>query len=262
MRIRNGLEGLVDEWLQVEPKGKPPHYRYRAAANELTRRTMPIAGTRAFLDAAYAQIHQNWLDAIDAGYTNPSKENWRWKRNLNMSPKNKSPETKLEKAVIDACGDNWSNQIPVGSGLVGPNADRRVAIDLAHRKDPSTFSLIELKVASDNPLFAAIEILMYGLVFVWSKSNQEKLGYDLKTQPVLAANDITLAVLAPGSYYDGCDLTELGSALNNALGEFGAQYGLALRFEFCELGEDYAEDSGSECVRSAISGRRRVWVSD
>lgn len=262
MRIRNGLEGLVDEWLQVEPKGKPPHYRHRAAANELTRRTIPIAGTRAFLDAAYTQIHQNWLDAIKAGYTKPSKENWRWKRHLNMSPKNNSPETKLERAIIDACGDNWSNQIPVASGLVGQNADRRVAIDLAHREDPTTFSLIELKVASDNPLFATIEILMYGLVFVWSKNNREKLGYDLRTQPVLAADNVTLGVLAPASYYDRFDLTELATALNNALGEFGVQNDIALRFEFCELGADYAEDSESECVRSAISGRRRVWVSD
>ncbi len=262
MSILKGVGALVDDWLKTEPKGKPPYYRHRAAANELTRRNSPISGTKEFLNASYTQIHENWLAAIDAGYANPSKENWRWKRHLDLSFENKSPELKLERAIVGACGDDWSNQMPTASGLVGPAADKRAAVDLVCREDSTTNSLIELKVNSDNPLFAAVEILMYGLLFVWSRNNQEELGYDPNIQPVLAANTVTLGVLAPTNYYHDCDLTNLVSALISGLEEFGKQNSVALHFEFCEFAVDYASDLETEQVRSAIEVRRRIWVSE
>ena len=49
-----------------EPKVKPPHYKHKAAANELSRRKLPITGTLDFLDASYAQIHQDWSAAVEA----------------------------------------------------------------------------------------------------------------------------------------------------------------------------------------------------
>ena len=259
MSILSGIGDLVDAWLQVKPKGKPPYYRHRAAANSLTRQDTPITRTQEFLDTSYAQIHNNWLAASEAGLSRQSKENWRWKRHLDLGDGNKSPELKLERAVVGACGDDWSNQMPTASGLVGHAIGKRAAVDLVYREDPITYSLIELKVASDTPLFAAIEILMYGLLFVWSKNNRGKLGYDVEAQPVLAASKVTLGVLAPGSYYDGFDLTTLASALDSGLNEFGKQHGLRLGFEFCELGADYSPDLKPEHIRSAISNRSSVW---
>ena len=255
MSILAGIGNLVDDWLKINPKGKPPHYRHRAAANELSGRAAPIDGTREFLEASYALINANWLAAIEAGYTKPSKENWRWKRHLELGSKNSSPELNLERAIVGACGDNWSNQMPTASGLVGPATDKRAAVDLVYRKDATTYSLIELKVASDTPLFAAIEILIYGLLFVWSKSNQEKLGCDLECQPVLAASNVALEVLAPADYYKDFDLTALATALNSGLIEFGERHKLRLGFEFCQLGADYAPNSTADLTRSAISDR-------
>ena len=242
MSILDGIGGLVDEWLQIKPKGKPPYYRHRSAALDLSRRKTPITGTLDFLEASHTQLHDNWRAAIEAGYSNPSKENWRWKRHLDLSPQNTSPELKLERSIIRACGDRWSNQMPTASGLVGPATDKRAAVDLVYRKDPSTCSFVELKVSSDNPLFAAIEILMYGLLFVWSKENQESLSYDTRSQPVLAANTLTLAVLAPGDYYRGFDLQNLASALDDGLAEFGKRYGLALGFRFHQINMDLVSD--------------------
>ena len=250
MSILDGIGSLVDEWLQIEPKGKPPCYRHRSAALDLSRRNAPITGTRDFLEASYAQIHNNWLAAIEAGYSNPSKENWRWKRHLELSPENTSPELRLERAIVNACGDSWSNQMPTASGLVGPAADKRAAVDLVYRENPTTYSLIELKVDTNNPLFAAIEILMYGLLFVWSRNNQDRLGYDVKNQPVLAAKTITLAVLAPSDYYRDFKLMNLGSAIDNGLAEFGRQYDLGLGFQFHEFGLDRASDSRDEILRA------------
>lgn len=261
MSILTGVGGLVDDWLEINPKGKPPYYRHRSAALDLSRRKTPITGTREFLEASCAQIHNNWLAAIEAGYTNPSKENWRWKRHLELSPQNTSPELKLERAIVAACGDNWSNQMPTASGLVGPAADKRAAVDLVYRENPTTYSFVELKVDTNNPLFAAIEILMYGLLFLWSKNNMEQLGYDKQKQPVLAASKVTLSVLAPGSYYSDFDLTTLSAALNSSLDEFGKRNGAELGFEFCQMRTDYAPEPGAEHLALEISNASRIWVS-
>lgn len=260
MSILAGTGTLVDDWLKIEKRGKPPHYRHRSAANELTRRTAAIKGTQDFLEACYAQIHNNWLTAIEAGYSQPSRKNWRWKRHLKVSPANTSPELLLERAIVNACGDNWSNQMPTASGLVGPATDKRAAVDLVYRQDLATYSLVELKVDSDNPLFAAIEILLYGLLFVWSKNNQEELGYDARLQPLLAANTVTLGVLAPTSYYRDFDLTTLAVALHSGLVDFGQQHGLNLSFEFCELGADFALGPTPDVTRLAIINRNRIWT--
>ena len=152
--------------------------------------------------------------------------------------------------------------MPTASGLVGPYSDKRAAVDLVYRSDPGSYALIELKVESDNPLFAAIEILLYGLLLVWSRDNQEKLGYDIAVQPVLAASSVTLSVLAPIAYYSDYDLTSLGTAWNEALVEFAEGKGVALGFEFCQLGADYEADSTLERIRSAIEDRRRIWVDE
>ncbi|MCH8073929.1 MAG: hypothetical protein IIA09_18510 [Proteobacteria bacterium] len=227
MSILAGIGNLVDDWLKIEPKGQPPFYRHRLAA-------------------------------IDAGYSNPSKENWRWKGHLELSPENKSPELRLERSIVRNCGENWSNQMPTASGLVGPAADKRAAVDLVYREDSTAYSLIELKVNSDNPLFAAIEILMCGLLFVWSRNNQEKLDYDVQIQPGLAADNVTLSVLAPISYYRDFDLSIVASALNIGLPEFGKQHNVTLGFEFWELRKGCAPDSSSETIELAISDRSRI----
>jgi hypothetical protein len=144
----------------------------------------------------------------------------------------------LEREIVNKCGEDWSNQMPAASGLVGPSTDKRAAVDLVHREGPTKYSLIELKVDSNNPLFAAIEILQYGLLFVWSRNNLEKLGYDLHPQPVLAANEITLSVLAPGDYYSDYSLSNLTDALNNAFPDFKLRGDLILAFEFNRLGSE------------------------
>jgi len=41
-------------------------------------------------------------------------------RHLDLAANNTSPELRLERAVVASCGENWSNQMPVASGLVGP----------------------------------------------------------------------------------------------------------------------------------------------
>jgi hypothetical protein len=257
MSILQGIDELVDDWLDVEPIGKPPYYRHKSTAIELSRRTTRIRDARPFLDACYSRIHRNWLAAIESGYTNPSQENWRWKRHLDLAPENASAELRLERAIVATCGESWSNQMPVASGLVGPATDKRAAVDLVYRKEPTTYSLIELKIDSNNPLFAAIEILSYGMLFVWSRANQDSLGYDVENQPVLSASDITLSVLAPERYFDGMDLSAFDAVLNRGLAQFGELHGLVLAFEFRQLG---TEGGSTADTKVAIDTSRRIWV--
>jgi len=177
MSILKGIDELVDDWLDVEPKGKPPYYRHKSTAIELSRRTTPIGDARPFLDACYSRIHQNRLTAVNS----------------------------------------------------------RCA----------------------NPLFAAIEILIYGLLFVWSRENQNSLRYDIQKQPVLGANDVTLSVLAPERFFEGMDLTALATVLDRRLAEFGEQHGLVLAFEFYQLGTDI--DLMAD-TKLAIDTIHRIWA--
>ena len=125
--------------------------------------------------------------------------------------------------------------MPVASGLVGSTTDKRGAVDLVYKESETKYSLIELKVNSNNPLFAAVEILLYGLLFVWSKNNLNVLGYDTRVQPVLAATEVDLFVLAPAQYYAGCNLGNLSHAINDGLDEFDELTELTLTFGFNEL---------------------------
>jgi len=258
MSILAGIGNLVDKWLVIAPKGQPPYYRHKTAANEISCRKVPITETREFLQASYSKINRNWLIARDNGYFNPSKENWRWKRHLELSNANQSPELRLERAIVAACGESWSNQMPTASGLVGPAVDKRAAVDLVCRESSSRYSLVELKVGSDNPLFAAIEILMYGLLLVWSKEHVEELRYDIQKQPVLGATTITLSTLAPARYYSNYNLRELGNSITNGLVEFGENFGLELNFEFSKFGPAYDGGLDPQRILTAVQTRSPV----
>ena len=235
MSILIGVGTLVDDWLKTAPHGQPPYYRHKTAAQELFSRTVPITGTLEFLEASYKKIDCNWRKAREFGYSRPSRQNWRLKQHDTLSPSNRSPELLLERKIINEGGENWSNQMPVASGLVGPTTDKRATVDLVRREGEKKFSFIELKVDSNNPLFAAVEILLYGLVFVWSKNNMDSLGYEVSKQPVLAATEVKLCVLAPNVYYSGYMVESFCNALSRGLGGFGHQYGIDLTFSFDQI---------------------------
>lgn len=258
MSILAGIGSLVDSWLAIPANGQPPYYRHKSAAIDLSSRRMPITGTTEFLQASYTKIHRNWLTARKDGYFNPSKENWRWKRHLELSVANKSPELRLERAIVAACGEDWSNQMPTASGLVGPAIDKRAAVDLVFRENLASYSLVELKVDSNTPLYAAMEILMYGLLLVWSKEHIEDLGYDAEIQPVLGATTVMLGTLAPARFYSNYSLRNVSNALGTGLAEFGESFGLKLNFEFSKFGPAYDGGIDPERVLTAVETRNPV----
>lgn len=137
---------------------------------------------------------RDWFVHVSAGAKRPpSGENWRWEQKLgDWSPL--KAEVDLERRLVKArLTKDWCNQVPVASGLAGG----RACIDLVHERTDGSYDFVELKVNDQHPVYAAVEILQYG--FIWLLSRGE-LGYS-DVSPVLSTKHVRLCVLAPESFY-------------------------------------------------------------
>jgi hypothetical protein len=191
----------------------------------LGQRTAFPAGT---VDAAYSRIARNWRRCREAGIGSPSAENWRWhKPQPERNGDNPSKEVRLERALMRLKRPDWSNQVPVASGIAGTNAERRRAIDLVHQRGPEHFELIELKVASDTPLYAAFEIIGYTCIWLLSR-----LDPPVPNNPLLTAKAIDAVVLAPTAFYAPYQLETLRQQLDDDLQRLGRDHDVALSFRF------------------------------
>ncbi len=157
----------------------------------------------------------------------------------------------MAKAFKIAGGSDWANQVPVASGVVRSSAERRRAIDLVHKRDEGHYEFIELKIASDTPLYAALEIISY--VGVWLLSRNGECG-----KPLLEAERIDARVLAPAAYYAPFSLGPLEQRLNKELHEYGARFGTALSFGFELLPDGFQPLPGYEDadILPLLDGRR------
>jgi hypothetical protein len=166
------------------------------------------------LDGNWALVRQN---------AHGSPENFRWRKpKPNYCKRNTSLETMLEKELIkalEASGNTeWSNQVPLISGIAGtakPHAFKKMSVDLVRRQGESCFEFVELKVESNTPVFAAVEILVYGLLWLLSRRDRQCLGY-AADNPILNAKSLKLSVLAPQSFYSSrYSIDPLADAINN-----------------------------------------------
>lgn len=227
--------------------------RHRSALHELGRRAVVTRGSVA---AALDTVASNWERSSRAGAGSASKANWRWcVPQTAIGEDNRSPEVLLERAIAKACvaagRTDWSNQVPIASGVVRPSAERRRAIDLVHQLGEGHFEFIELKIASDTPLYAAFEIISYAGVWLVSRH------YDCGKQ-LLEAKRIDLRVLAPAAYYNPYSLGRIERTLNEELQEYGKRYGAELSFGFQVLPAGF-EPLGryrDDEVLALINGRR------
>lgn len=204
-------------------------YKHKKTCQLFSKGIHPKIRWEALIRNVLEQINSNWNQEKC-----PSEQNWRWKKNYRIDPENSSPEVILERSIVRTTGKHWVNQVPVASGLTGSNADKRRAIDLVHRCGKKDYEFIELKVGSDTPLFAAMEILQYGIIYIFSRDNSKRLGYT--EDGVLGASGIYLRVLAPAAYYEGYDLAWLKEGITDGIARFLTQgerrYKLKMDFEF------------------------------
>src|SRR5439155_27065536 len=105
--------------------------------------------------------------------TSGSRSNWLW-RSEGTSHSRERAEVRLERAIVERGGaTNWSFQMSTMSGIFEERTHQRRAIDLVHRISPDEYALIELKISSNNPAFAAFEILGYGLAYCQARRHAD-----------------------------------------------------------------------------------------
>jgi len=219
-----GTEEIVNNWMAFEKEGR--RYRHKSACQELARREK-CGAVGALIEELYNKIDDNWIKwRRDVP---PSKKNWQLRRAKDLAKHNQSKEKQLEKNIAKLLGKDWFNQIPTASGLTSSSALKKASIDLVFRIRPHCYELIELKCESNNPLFAAIEILLYGLLYIHAREHQEAMKYPLSDDSLLIADEISLHVLAPKAYYCDYKLSWFEKTLSDGIEKFA---GSKLKMDF------------------------------
>lgn len=193
--ILDGVDAWVDDALKIGNVGMAPHYSHKESWLGLYRMEVDWPW---LVSAMASQIEENWnKHRAKAPKGSPSR-NWRNVPQPYRAESNRSQEKRLEKEIARLKG--WVNQVPTCSGVNG-SGERKRSVDLA-RMVGTELELIELKVKSNTPLHAAIEVLIYGLLYRFSRKNREELGYTSEDNPlVFKPERVALKVLAPAGYY-------------------------------------------------------------
>jgi hypothetical protein len=150
--------------------------------------TMPLETMYKCIEANFSPSRPN----------NLSRQNWRFTKELYIEIRNLSREKGLEKSISLFSGDKWANQVPTASGFCR-SEDRGRRLDLVYESTDSTFVFYELKVtpASGDFIHAAIELLGYGLLYVFSRSLPAH-----KECRLMKAKTVHLRVLGTWDYYE------------------------------------------------------------
>jgi hypothetical protein len=258
-----GVDEAIDEALGVPQIGRAPHYRHRRTYHWLMRMSPERQATIDFLKLmtrVYIQIEKNWRNGEYRYKRGPGEGNWVLRKcEQYVDDPDQAAETILERRIIQSHPDSWYNQVPVASGLCGSACDKRAAIDLIAEKGQGVYELIELKIKSDHPLRAALEVIVYGLIYIFSRHNPE-LGYDLTKNPLLSARAIHLKVLAPLKYYRSGSPQWLESGLNRALENFLSGACFTMDFQFQAFPNDLTglKMRDHDAIRLAMLNRKAI----
>lgn len=243
MSIFDGMSEILDNALGLDDdwEGNLPRYKHETTLIRLCNESVQDLDGPALIHSLYNRAVENWCTATpDERAHLPIGENWRFEKQLGFADHNASPETMLERTIVELADENWANQVPVDSGLLGRSA--RV-VDLLHRAG-SKFSILELKVESNTPLSAAFQVVMYGAAYLFSRTHALQLRYDVDAKEVLRASEVHLRVLAPAAYYpQNCNwLANFEESLSDGLNQFAIDWpalGLAaMSFAFESFSEE------------------------
>lgn len=227
--ILEGVDNLIDSALGVNGVGETPHHEHETSCHQLTKTPMTEFDASVLIADIYYQIGTNW---DTSKYHDGSEENWRLEKQKGIGANNNRPEVSLERAIVNIPAEiwpdaaNWFNQVPVASGLVDPHEGGR-RIDLVHNCGDKAYEFIELKVDSNTPLYAAMEILKYGVLYIFCRQDDRVKCVDQKGEPIIdregklmQAKKIHLRVLAPAKYYEKYDLSWLEKSIKSGLAIF------------------------------------------
>jgi hypothetical protein len=171
------------------------------------------------------------------GWKQQVGSNWVWRDSV-PAHVTKSKEVALEREIAKLDTQIWTCQMSTSSGVQPNGLNRRRAIDLVRFNGTGRYAFIELKVDSDNPLYAAFEILGYALAYLQAKK-QKWIGKGC--HDVFTAKEIELTVLGSENWYKyktrsgeersfefGWLANDIAKALN-AFAQDGPRFSMAFR---------------------------------
>lgn len=270
--ILKGVDKIIDETLKVTSIGDEPHYRHKSTCDQLHR--VPLKDFAAdLLKKIYAQIETNWENRT---YDQPpSKENWRFEPHEYIAEQNSSLEIRLQRAIVKIEQNmpldkrKWTNHVPTASGLWNHKCDKHRAIDLVHachgQNRYDTVEFVELKVKREGgyPVYAAMEVLLYGMLYIFSRRRLKELEYDVTKQPLLQAKTIHLVVLAPLTYFEDYQFDWLEKEITEGLEKFIQEpEGYKMDFQFRAFPRDCSIEkaiSDETLLIGALEGWRKQW---
>jgi len=231
--IFDGTESLINDALGLQDGQK---LKQKSTCLRLKPEVISVEALATLVDDLRGRVFSNWAGR------QPSVENWRMKRVTTLSEINKSPEVVLERAIAilgeKGALPEWYNQVPVASGMIDDRANKRAAVDLI-RVQGRRVDLVELKWGSDTPVFAAFEILQYGLAYLLCRDNKDIFKYGDKE--LMGAEIISLQVLAPQVFYKSYDLGFLSAGIHQGLNRLCERRtdGLQMSFQFLAFPEGF-----------------------
>jgi hypothetical protein len=263
--VLEGVEAVIDHYL-LSDEDMALGYRYfhKRTCNALSKNPPKVFHGSALVAAIYERIESN-LASRPKESRAPSAQNWRLRltddqESILPNIQNRSAEVNLERAIVKKWPLNWTYQLPVASGLFDGRSDKRRAVDLVFDHGDRHYDLVELKIKSDTPLYAAMEILGYGLIYLASRRDTaNNLGYESVDLPILIANRITLCVLAPEIYYQDYPggLIWLQDGIMDGLKRFEV---LDLSIDFCfqKFSAQFGNDLPIKCLPETLV-REPAW---
>jgi len=230
--IISGCNQIIDNYFELTDIGKSPHYDHKKSYIRLSGTPKNDLDFSELISNLYKQIQNNRELSISAYGKLPSRENWRFQKQIEIDSKNSSPEVTLERKLVNVFNGSLVNQIPTSSGLVGSRQDKVRNIDLVMRNNSYEYEFIELKVDSNTPLYAAMEILLYGLLYIFTREHMQEFEYDSNDKTLLSANSIQLIPLAPFHYYP-YHIQWIERKINDGLQQFiKSEVGIDLNMDF------------------------------
>ena len=164
-----------------------------------------------FINEMYNTMEINY-SSIGSKPKSISRKLWNCRYASCIGECNSSPEKILEKAVAMLAEKGhmpgWFNQCPVASGITGPHADPKRAVDLVFWSKSNKKSRLielkfgrnkpELKFGSNTPPYALFEVLDYGLAYIFCRAHQKELH---PHETLMNALHVSLEVVAPKPFY-------------------------------------------------------------
>lgn len=141
-------------------------------------------------------------------------------------------EVALERKLVVQPNEGWWAQIPTSSGFNVRGATKR-SIDLVQEIRKDEFRFIELKInpRTNNPIYAAIELIVYGIFYSLIRRNPDlRSKLHEGSSRLLDASAVEFAVFAPWNYYtkslptaeDKVKLLRFGKKLSDAVADLGS----------------------------------------